>query len=100
MWEQESVSGCGLVQKTNTPRSLRTAGLEGEGRRLPGGGDISADTMGEGLGSPNVPSAETWRQETYSGVRPSRHITSWGAEGERGGRRGQITEDIDAREGA
>lgn len=79
------VSGCGLVQKTKAPRSLRTAGVEGEGRRLPVGGDISADTMGEGLGSPNVPSAETWRQETDSGVRPSRHITSWGAEGEPGG---------------
>lgn len=90
------------MQKTKAPRSLRTAGwLAWKVKEADFLGEVTpADTMGEGLGSPNIPSAETWRQETHSGVRPSRHITSWGAEGERGGRRGQITEDIDAREGA
>lgn len=49
-------------EENKAPRRLRTAGMQGEGR-LPWGGDISADTMGEGLGS-----AGTWRQETHRGV--------------------------------
>lgn len=54
--------------------------------------------MGEGLLlSANVPSADMcvgWKHNR--GVRPKQAH----GEGERGGRRGQITEDIDGREGA